>query len=68
MDITEIRKIINEEGGKIIIPEEGGSPTLIVMSLDSYRKEKEAKHINKIEKPLREIEGESLKIEDLPFN
>ncbi|MFA5754785.1 MAG: hypothetical protein WC909_00250 [Candidatus Paceibacterota bacterium] len=68
MDIKEIKQIIEEEGGKIIIPEEDGSPTLIIMSLDNYRKEKEVKHRSKIESPSRAIEEESLKIEDLPFN
>jgi len=67
MDIQEIRKIMEEEGGKIIIPGED-SPTLIIMTLDDYRKEKEIKHQNKKDAPPKELEKESLTIEDLPFN
>ena len=67
MNIQEIRKIMEEEGGKIIIPGED-SPTLIIMTLDNYRKEKEVKHQNKINNPPKELEKESLTIEDLPFN
>ena len=67
MDIQEIRKIMEEEGGKIIIPGED-SPTLIIMTLDNYRKEKEVKHQNKTNNPPKELEKESLTIEDLPFN
>jgi len=67
MDIQEIRKIMEEEGGKIIIPGEN-SPTLIIMTLDNYRKEKEIKHRNKNEASSKESERESLTIEDLPFN
>jgi hypothetical protein len=67
MNIQEIRKIMEEEGGKIIIPGED-SPTLIIMTLDNYRKEKEVKHQNKTNNPPKELEKESLTIEDLPFN
>ena len=67
MDIKEIRKIIEEEGGKIIIPGED-SPTLIIMTLDDYRKGKEIKHQNKTSSPPKELEKESLTIDDLPFN
>ncbi len=67
MDIQEIRKIIEEEGGKIIIPGED-SPTLIIMNLEDYRKEKEIKHQSKKNNPPKELEKESLTIDDLPFN
>jgi len=67
MDIQEIRKIIEEEGGKIIIPGEN-SPTLIIMTLDDYRKGKEIKHQSKTSNTPKELEKESLTIEDLPFN
>ena len=67
MDIQEIRKIIEEEGGKIIIPGED-SPTLIIMTLDDYRKGKEIKHQSKTSDLSKELEKESLTIEDLPLN
>jgi len=70
MNINEIKKIIEEEGGKIIIPGEN-SPTLIIMTLDDYRNGK----INNYKKSepknstsTREVEKDSLRIDDLPFN
>ncbi|MFA5714326.1 MAG: hypothetical protein WC998_01120 [Candidatus Paceibacterota bacterium] len=69
MDLKEIKKIIEEEGGKIIVTSEEG-PTLVIMSLDDYRGRKEAKIESKVESPAKvpkELESESLKIDDLPF-
>jgi len=69
MELNEIKKIIEEEGGKIILANENG-PTLIIMKLEDYRSKKEAKAEIKNEqtsKIPREIEVESLKIDDLPF-
>lgn len=70
MNINEIKKIIEEEGGKIIIPGENGS-TIIIMTLDDYRNGK----INNYKKSEpknstseREVEKDSLRIDDLPFN
>lgn len=70
MNINEIKKIIEEEGGKIIIPGENG-PTIIIMTLDDYRNGK----VNNYKKPepknstsTREVEKDSLRIDDLPFN
>lgn len=58
---------MEEEGGKMIIPGED-SPTLIIMTLDDYRKGKEVKHQNKKNNPPKELEKEPLTIDDLPFN
>jgi len=73
MEINEIKKIIEEEGGKVIIPGENGL-TLVIMSLDEYRKGRENKYKERINNPSvvpsitpKELENESLKIEDLPF-
>ena len=69
MELKEIKKIIEEEGGKIILAQENG-PTLIIMKLEDYRGKKEAKAEVKneqISKVPRELETESLKIDDLPF-
>jgi hypothetical protein len=38
------------------------------MTLDDYRKGKEIKHQSKISNPPKELEKESLTIDDLPFN
>jgi PHD/YefM family antitoxin component YafN of YafNO toxin-antitoxin module len=70
MDIKEIKKIIDEEGGKVIIGFEG-EPSLVIMSLDDYRAMKGVKKEEsvKIETPKipKELESESLNIDDLPF-
>ena len=69
MDFNEIKKIIKEEGGKVIVACEG-EPTLIIMTLEDYRGKKEVRSENKVEsapKVPRELETESLKIDDLPF-
>lgn len=69
MDLNEIKKIIEEEGGKIILATENG-PTLIIMKLEDYKGKKEAKaeiKTEQVSKVPRELEAESLKIDDLPF-
>jgi len=69
MDLKEIKKIIEEEGGKVIVTSEEG-PALVIMSLDEYRVKKAAKSESKVEplsKVPRELEAETLKIDDLPF-
>lgn len=69
MDFNEIKKIIKEEGGKVIVTCEG-EPALIIMTLEDYRGKKEVRIENKVEsspKIPRELEAESLKIDDLPF-
>lgn len=69
MELNEIKKIIEEEGGKIVLAQDNG-PTLIIMKLEDYRNKKEVKSEVKIEpvpRVSREVEVESLKIDDLPF-
>lgn len=69
MELKEIQKIIEEEGGKIVLAQENG-PTLIIMKLEDYRSKKEAKvevKTEQISKVPRELETETLKIDDLPF-
>jgi len=69
MDLKEIKKLIEEEGGKVIVASEEG-PTLVIMSLEDYRGKKQPKVEREVEAPAkvpRELEAESLKIDDLPF-
>ena len=77
VDLNEIREIIEVDGGKFIIVE-NGKPTIVVMSFQNYKNglklSKEEKdnvtEINSVEKPQRSLpkEGEEeLKIEDLPL-
>jgi hypothetical protein len=69
MELNEIKKIIEEEGGKIILAQDNG-PTLIIMKLEDYRGKKEVKaeiKSEQVSKIPREFEAESLKIDDLPF-
>ena len=77
VDLNEIKKLIEEDGGKIIIVE-NGEPVMVVISFADYRKGK-AKSVpspkEKNSKPLsadrqalpQELAQEELKIEDLPF-
>lgn len=66
MDLNEIKKLIEEDGGKIIIVEHG-EPIMVVTSFDDYRKNR-TKLEKKSQKPMpKELEEEDLKIEDLPF-
>ena len=70
MDLNEIKKIIEEDGGKIIIVE-NGEPVMVVTSFADYKKgrvKSEPKPKEKDPKPLPpELSSEELKIEDLPF-
>ncbi len=70
MDLNEIKKLIEEDGGKIIIME-NGEPVMVVTSFADYRKGRakpEHKPKEKDQKPLPpELSSEELKIEDLPF-
>jgi prevent-host-death family protein len=70
MDLNEIKKIIEEDGGKIIIVE-NGEPVMVVTSYAEYKKGRskpEPKAKEKSLKPLPpELSAEELKIEDLPF-
>ena len=66
MDLNEIKKIIEEEDGKIIIVEDD-KPVLVITPFKDYGK-KRVKPEKKTEKPLpQESNEEDLKIEDLPF-
>jgi len=73
MDLNEIKKLIEEDGGKIIIVE-NGEPVIVVTSFADYKKgrvktdSKVAPPKEKEPKPLpAELNSEELKIEDLPF-
>ena len=67
MDINEIKKIIEADGGKFIFVE-NGTPTMVICSFEDYKKRlfKEANPARpaSVHKELREDE---LKIEDLPL-
>ena len=77
MDLNEIRKFIEEDGGKFIILE-NGKPVMVITSFEDYKKRvKIVKRNNSNTEPIvqtqeeksmpRELEEEPLKIEDLPF-
>jgi len=69
MDLNEIKKLIEEDGGKIIIVE-NGKPVMVITSFQDYqnRLKPRQKPEKEIEKPLpQELAEEELKIEDLPF-
>ena len=57
MNLNEIKNLINEEGGKLIIADDNG-PAMVVMSYSDYKKLKIA--------PLAKVETDDL-IEKLPI-
>ncbi|MBI2625328.1 MAG: hypothetical protein HYW70_03270 [Candidatus Nealsonbacteria bacterium] len=66
MDLNEIKDIIEVDGGKIIIVE-NGKPTLVVAGFDEYKvklNKKESKESFGLDNPNKKLE--ELTIEDLP--
>ncbi|MBI2041901.1 MAG: hypothetical protein HYT20_02705 [Candidatus Nealsonbacteria bacterium] len=72
MDLNEIKNLIEIDGGKFIIVE-NGKPEMVVTSFEDYKKRLIEKKINPavIKKEQRivpkELESEPLKLEDLPL-
>ena len=71
MDLNEIKNIIEVDGGKFIIIEEG-KPTLLIMSFEDYKKSLKSKEQKKIFQQEKNSSTpspskEELTIEDLPF-
>ena len=70
MDLNEIKKIMEADGGKFIIIEDG-KPVMVVMSFEEYKSKlnlKEADSDRKEKKQLpKELNDEELKVEDLPL-
>ncbi len=70
MNLNEIKKLIQEEKAKVIIVDPDGI-SLIVLDYEEYKKLKGIKGIKeeiKTEEEVpEELEGEPLKIDDLPF-
>ncbi|MBI2450496.1 MAG: hypothetical protein HYV47_03100 [Candidatus Nealsonbacteria bacterium] len=72
MDINEIKNLIEIDGGKFIIVE-NGKPTMVVTSFEDYKKKLVEKRNNPVsakreEKPIpKELESEPLRLEDLPL-
>ena len=66
MDLNEIKKIIEADGGKFIIVEDG-KPIMVITSFEDYAKKK-LQSEKKIKEPVpQELDEEDVKIEDLPF-
>jgi PHD/YefM family antitoxin component YafN of YafNO toxin-antitoxin module len=68
MDLNEIKEIIETDGGKLIIIEQG-RPIMVVCSFEEYKKKlKLNPNPNSLNSPApsKESSKEELKIEDLP--
>ena len=66
MDLNDLKKLIEEERGKVIIVE-NGEPIMVITSFADYTKKK-LKPERKVDKAVpQEPDEEELKIEDLPF-
>ncbi|MFH1820699.1 MAG: hypothetical protein ABH805_02195 [Candidatus Nealsonbacteria bacterium] len=66
MDLNEIKQLIKEEGGKIILVEEG-EPVLIISAYSGPSKKNSAMMKQETVKPKPEVSENELKVEDLPF-
>jgi len=70
VDINEIKNLIEIDGGKFIIVEDG-KPVMVVTSFEEYKNKLIGKRENpqkKEEKPIpKELLEEPLKLEDLPI-
>lgn len=66
MNLDEIQKLIEEDGGKIIIVERG-KPIMVITSFDEYNKKKVRPEKKAVDQTAEEPSDEELKIEDLPF-
>ena len=66
MDLNEIKKIIEAEGGKIIVVEQG-KPILVITSFEDYTKNKLKPEKNDQAPKTPDLAEEELEIEDLPF-
>jgi PHD/YefM family antitoxin component YafN of YafNO toxin-antitoxin module len=76
MNLEEIKEIIEKDGGKFIIVE-NGQPIMVILSFDDYKNRlgtqktllpKETKPQKEVQRALpKELEDEELKIDDLPL-
>lgn len=70
MDLDEIKEIIEIDGGKFIICD-NGKPTMVVLSFEDYKSKLKIKKIagpGNIARPLpKELREDELKLDDLPL-
>jgi hypothetical protein len=78
MNLEDIKNLIDEEGGKVVITD-GDGPALVIMSYEDYRKMKgssgprkeDVRIVERLpikeEPQAREVRSNSLGIDDLPF-
>jgi len=70
MNLNEIKKLIREEKAKVIVVDPDGT-SLVVLDYEEYKKLKGIKgakeEVKAAEEVPEELEGEPLKVDDLPF-
>ncbi len=68
MDINEIKNLIEIDGGKFIIVE-NGKPVMVVVSFEEYKKKikNSTAVLQKTNIIPKELESEELKLKDLPL-
>ena len=67
MDLNEIKQLIESDGGKFIIVE-NGKPLMVIISFEEYKKKFINKENNPVKKPIsKELQDGELKLEDLPL-
>ena len=69
MDFNEIKNLIEIDGGKFIIVE-NGKPTMVVVSFEEYKKKLTGKKNNPqlaSHAVAKELQSEELRLDDLPL-
>jgi prevent-host-death family protein len=70
MDLNEIKKIVEADGGKFIIVE-NGEPVMVITSFEEYKRKLSLSKNDSEKKDSKEIpeelKSEELKVEDLPL-
>lgn len=71
MDLNEIKNLIEIDGGKFIIVE-NGKPTMVVSSFEDYKnrllnKKSSLEHPKDLRPIPKELADEALRLEDLPL-
>ena len=67
MDLNEIKQLIESDGGKFIIVE-NGKPLMVITSFEEYKKKFINKKNNPVKTPIpKELQDGELKLEDSPL-
>ena len=68
MDLNEIKNLIEIDGGKFIIVE-NGKPAMVIVSFEEYKKKLTGKknNLQPVNPAPKELQSEELRLDDLPL-